>query len=811
MRILYCNKYNFPFSGTESYLFEVMDLMRVRGHEAALFSAADPRGEPTPYDRHFVPLTDFKSENKSMLERVRLAANAIYSSQARTRLRAMIADFRPDVAHVRNIYHHLSPSILWELKAHGIPVLYHVNDFKIVCPSYNLVSNGHACERCRGGKFWHVVSEGCYQKPRGAAWILGAEAYLHKWLRTYQKCVDCFMAPSQFVKDKLVENGWDSTKIVVLPHFQKVPPQPAEAGPGAPILYFGRLSSEKGVSDLLRAMLRLPNVKLNIAGDGPQRAELMNLAEKLGLKNVEFIGHLGGTDLDRLIGAASLTVLPSLAYETFGKSILESYAWSRPVVASDLGSRRELVQDGRTGLLFPPGDLASLTNAIASLANDPKKTAEMGAAGRQLVRDRYSASSHYQALTKLYDQMRPNAIGNRPAPLGAKGLRVAFVGGRGVISKYSGIETCYEEAGKHLASMGHEITVYCRTHFTPPQKEFNGMRLIRLPTVRSKHLETAVHTFLSTSHALFQDYDVIHYQAIGPALFSFIPRMFGIKTIVTVQGEDWRRKKWGKIASGILRLGAHAAARFPNATIVVSETLQQNYRARYEAETLLVPNGTRIRERNGASRLAKHRLEPGNYILYMGRFSPEKNCHMLVHAYESLKTSVDLVLAGGSAYPDAYTQELRRHTTPRIHWLPWVAGAELDHLLTNAMLFVLPSDLEGLSLALLDAMGAGVCVLASDIPENREVVEGVGFTFKNGDAVDLERMLKSLIEDGSARRAAARRAQERIRERYLWPGIARQIDDVYQSVMAGDGGHRSPMTTSRKKSAASAHDRKDAA
>src|SRR5881396_4115524 len=192
MRILYCNKYSFPFSGTEVYLFELMDLMRSGGHEVALFSMSDPRGPSTAYDRHFVSHIDFKRPKWGLISNARLAAHAIYSREARRRLRGMIAEFRPDVAHVRNIYHHLSPSIFWELKARRVPVVYHLNDFKLVCPSYNLVSHGQACERCHGGQFRHVVTEGCYQGPRGSSLLLAAEAYLHKWLHTYEKCVDRF-------------------------------------------------------------------------------------------------------------------------------------------------------------------------------------------------------------------------------------------------------------------------------------------------------------------------------------------------------------------------------------------------------------------------------------------------------------------------------------------------------------------------------------------------------------------------------------------------------------------------------------------
>ncbi len=785
MRILYCNKYNFRFSGTEAYLFDVMDLMREYGHEGALFSMADPRGEKAPHDQHFVPEISFKNPDSGPLQRVRLAAHAIYSLQARRRLRAMIAEFRPDVAHVRNIYHHLSPSILWELKAQGIPVLYHLNDFKLLCPSYNLVSHGQACERCHGGRFWHVVSEGCYAGPRGSAWVLGAEAYVHKWLRTYEKCVDLFLAPSQFVKDKLTANGWDANKIQVLPHFQQIPVMPPEPAVDAPILYFGRLSPEKGVTDLLRAMLLIPQVRLQIAGEGPQRPELDRLAQRLGLRNVEFLGYLRAAELEQRIAAAKFTVLPSRAYETFGKSIVESFAWGRTVVASDLGSRRELVEHNRTGLLFPTGDAGQMAKAISFLAEHPEKAAAMGQAGRELVRERFQRSSHYVALTQIYEQLggnttRPNRTQARR--VSSPKLRVAFIGGRGVISKYSGIETYYEEAGALLAEMGHEITAYCRSHFTPSLNDFNGMRLVRLPAIRTKHLETLAHTALSTAHALFHNYDIVHYHALGPALFSWIPRLAGKKTVVTIQGQDWRRKKWGRTAAAVLRAGEWAALRLPNATMVVSQTLQQQYRELHGIETIYVPNGARIR-RPTPTRVAKWGLGSDGYILYLGRFSPEKNCHLLVDAFEKIETHAKLVLAGGASPSDAYAQRLRGRASDRIRFLNWVSGDDLDDLLVNAMLFVLPSDLEGLSLALLDAMGAGVCVLASNVPENREVVEGAGFTFEQGNVSDLERMLRLLMADAPLRKAAGQKAQAKVRDRYLWPQIARQLDQAYRGLV----------------------------
>ncbi len=803
---------------------------------------ADPRGEPTPHDRHFVPHIEFRNQ-KGWFHQAKLAARAVYSAEARKRIGAMIAEFRPDVAHVRNIYHHLSPSILWELRARKVPILYHLNDFKLLCPSYNLVSEGQACENCRNGHFRHVVNSRCYP-GRGARIALAGEAYVHKWLGTYRRCVDCFLAPSQFVRNKFAEHRWDVTKFEVLPHFQEIKPVEPVAGQNAPMLYFGRLSREKGVDDLLHAMRRLPHLRLVVAGDGPEREALESLATELKLTNVKFLGQIGRAELDRTIAGCRFTVLPSHAYETLGKTILESYALGRAVLASDMGSRRELVHPGRTGLLYRTGNVEELASAIDFLSARPELAEVMGRRGRELIREQYTPEAHYQALVGLYERLAAQRKGSptplpprptsrklfpptldQPSPLAGappfeivrirtrlefdssaeagKGvptkteepgprLHVAFIGGRGLVSKYSGIETYYEEVGRRLAGMGHEVTAYCRTYFTPAMRQHNGMRIVRLPTIRSKHLETLVHTFLSTIHVLSQPCDIVHYHALGPALFSFIPRLFGKKTVVTVQGLDWQRKKWGRAASAVLQLGERAAVSLPNHTMVVSQVLQKYYRDRYQAETMYVPNGGVLRERRSPQRILDWGLEPGKYILFLGRFSPEKGCHLLVEAFEHLDADVKLVMAGASSYCDEYSRQLRTHAGQRIKMLDWVSGRALDELLTNAMLFVLPSDLEGLSLALLDAMGAGLCVLASDVPENREVVQDAGFTFKAGDVADLADRMRFLIANPAVREAAGREAKLRVLEKYQWRQIASGIERAYFDMM-GQEMNRVPL------------------
>jgi glycosyltransferase involved in cell wall biosynthesis len=731
-----------------------------------------------------------------------MAAHAVYSPSARRAMRSCVADFSPDLAHIRGIYHHLSPSILWELKRQGIPVLYHLNDFKILCPTYNFVADGRACELCSHGDFHHAATTGCYSGPRSSAVVLAVEAYLHKWLRTYERCVDMFMAPSEFVRNKLIDGGLPAQRIEVLPHFQTLPGDENLASDEGYLLYFGRLSPEKGIYELLRAMVRLPHVPLVIAGDGPERSRLEAMARELKLNQVLFAGMVHGEKLQKLIAGCSFSVFPSHAYETLGKSILESYAWGRPVIASDLGSRRELVEHGVTGLLYTDGHREQLAHSIGFLFDRPDLIAKMGAAARRRVKENHDPEQHMEKLLELYCRLTfTKKFLSFPiapeSPRPRRSVRVAFVGGRGVVSKYSGIESYYEQASHELARLGHEVTVYCRTYFTPPMKTHNGMRVRRLPTIRSKHLETLVHTLLSTAHAMISDYDVVHYHCLGPALFSFLPRLAGKKTVVTVQGLDWQRGKWGRIAARVLRWGEAAAVSLPDATMVVSRTLQQYYRQQYDRDTIYVPNGATSAPRRMTRQLTEWGLLPNNYVLFLGRLSPEKNCHLLIKAFENLQTDMKLVLAGGSSHSDSYVRSLRRHESDQIRFLPWVSGNNLEELLGNAALFVLPSELEGLSLALLDAMAAGVCVLTSDIPENNEVVEGAGFTFRRGDLADFERMLDLLVRNPELRRRSANLARERIQGQYLWPEIARSIEKAYYDVLGWSPNDLVPVEQTR--------------
>ena len=217
--------------------------------------------------------------------------------------------------------------------------------------------------------------------------------------------MDLFLAPSEFVRNKLIASGFPAQRIEVLPHFQALPGKEDIAIDEGYLLYFGRLSPEKGVDELLRAMVQLPHIPIVIAGDGPERPRLESLAKELNLNQVLFAGMVHGDELQKLIAGCSFSVFPSHAYETLGKSILESYAWGRPVIASDLGSRRELVQHGVTGLLYPDGDREQLAHSIGFLFDRPDLIQKMGAAARSRVKANHDPDQHMEKLLGLYSRL----------------------------------------------------------------------------------------------------------------------------------------------------------------------------------------------------------------------------------------------------------------------------------------------------------------------------------------------------------------------------------------------------------------------
>ncbi len=373
----------------------------------------------------------------------------------------------------------------------------------------------------------------------------------------------------------------------------------------------------------------------------------------------------------------------------------------------------------------------------------------------------------------------------KPDPYRKRACRLAFIGGRGVGNSYSGIETFYEEVGSRLVNRGHDVTAYCRSHFTAPASNYRGIHVVRLPSIRSKHLDSFVHSFLATAHATAQNFDLIHYHAIGPSVFALPARLASHKTVVTVHAQDWARPKWKAFARSCLRAAEWASVTFPHRTIAVSHTLGNYLRTKHGAAVSVIPNGVTIRPPPRPGMLRRLGLTPHTYVLFAGRLSEEKRVHLLIEAFcRTAAPDSQLVIAGGASHQPAYELQLHRKADRRVRFLGWVDPDTLGELYSNCALFVLPSILEGFSVALLEAMSYAAPVLVSDIPANLEVIGNTGFSFSHDDLADLTDQLSRLLAQPRARQRAGIRARQRIADYFTWDVVTTQIEAVYAALCA---------------------------
>ena len=389
-------------------------------------------------------------------------------------------------------------------------------------------------------------------------------------------------------------------------------------------------------------------------------------------------------------------------------------------------------------------------------------------------------------------------------------MKIAMIGQKGIPATYGGIERHVEVIAIRLVERGHEVHVYSRYHYTHHTGNYRGVQVHRYPSVNTKHLDAISHCFLCTGHVLAQGYDLVHYHALGPSIFSNLPRIRGAKSVVTVHGLDWERGKWGKFATWFLRLCERPAVQFPHRTIVVSKTLKDYFDSKYKAETAMIPNGANPGIHRPPNKIKKFGLDRHPYILFVGRLVPEKGCHYLLEAFTRIKTDMHLVMAGGSSFSDGYVDSLMRirGNDERIHMLGYVYGDLLDELWTNAYMVAQPSILEGLSISLIEAISHGKCVLVSDIPENMEVVQDCAVSFKTKDVDDLEAQLRTLIANPGRVEAVARTCKAHAEEHYSWNRIVEATEAVYLDLFAGTSPGGETVPTEAQPSLALVKDRR---
>jgi len=368
-------------------------------------------------------------------------------------------------------------------------------------------------------------------------------------------------------------------------------------------------------------------------------------------------------------------------------------------------------------------------------------------------------------------------------------IKIAIIGSRGFPGFNAGVEKSLEEICPRLAERGHEVTLYCSSKVATTETYYKNIRLKRMPAIPTKHLETLSRTVFSAWDALFSQFDIVHYHSIGPALMSWISRLSpSSKTVVTVHGLDWQRAKWGFVARTSLRIGEQSAILFPHRTIVVSKHLKRYYKSQYKKDVTYIPNGVTVCKPLPENLIKeKWGLATGEYVFFVSRLVPEKECHTLIRAFLKVKTNKKLVIAGASWHSNEYVADLHKLAAEdsRIIFTGWAEGDLLNELYANAYLYCLPSTIEGLSLALLEAMSFGLCPLVSDIPENTDVVQDNGVAFKTGNVLDLTLKLQELVDHPQTVKCLGAAAKKSVLAEYSWDKNCDDLEQTYRELLSG--------------------------
>lgn len=375
------------------------------------------------------------------------------------------------------------------------------------------------------------------------------------------------------------------------------------------------------------------------------------------------------------------------------------------------------------------------------------------------------------------------------------GLRVAMIGHKRIPSREGGVEVVVDELSVRMAKLGHHVEAYNRfghhvsgkkydeEYGWKGRKFYKGVRIYIVPTFRRSSLNAIVYTFFATIMALFHHYDVIHYHAEGPCAMLWLPHFLKRKVVVTIHGLDWQRAKWGNFASFVIKFGERMAAKYADDVIVLSDNVKRYFADVYQREVTYIPNGINRPKPQGAAVIEeKYGLKKDGYFLFLARIVPEKGLHYLIEAFSELETDKKLVIAGGSSQAMDYMERIHRMAAEdeRILMTDFVQGQVLEELYANAYAFVLPSDVEGMALTLLEAMSYGACCLVSDIRENTEVVEDKALTFRKGDVKDLRRQLAWMLTHPDEVRCMGEESVDYICGKYDWDDVTRRTIAVYE-------------------------------
>lgn len=402
MKILAINKYYWKKGGSESVYFEESQLLMDNGHTVVPFSMKSPKNIDTPYSKYFVEEVDYNKNG--IMNRISSAGKVIFSLDARAKIKSLLSEESFDIAHFHIFQHQISPSVFSPLRKKGIPIILTLHDLKPICPSYKNYVHGHVCEACIKRKFYNCLINKCTKGSILGSLVNTAEMYFHYAMGYYQN-VDRYIAVSKFYKNKMIESGFPSRQIAYLPNYINTEEFYQGATNANYILYFGRLSDEKGICTYLDAANINKDIPHVIVGTGPLEQALRKQTVIYGLANVKFLGYKSGDELKKLLAESTCVVVPSEWYENCPMTILEAFASSRPVIGSNIGGIPELIDHETDGFIFEPGNADALSRNIRWVWNNKSKAREMGMEGYEKVRGRFNPKKHYEGLIDIYKKL----------------------------------------------------------------------------------------------------------------------------------------------------------------------------------------------------------------------------------------------------------------------------------------------------------------------------------------------------------------------------------------------------------------------
>ena len=363
-------------------------------------------------------------------------------------------------------------------------------------------------------------------------------------------------------------------------------------------------------------------------------------------------------------------------------------------------------------------------------------------------------------------------------------LRIAMMGSRGIPASYSGFETCVEQLSVRLVARGHQVTVYCRAHhITWPEKTYKGVRLVKLPTIASKHLDTIVHTAISMVHGLFHRYDIVYICGVGNGPLSGIPRLTGTPTAINVDGADWERDKWGGFAKRYLQLSERLSTWFASCIVSDSHVVERYYQDKFHQPSIFLPYGSDVPHLPPGETLKKLGLAPDRYILWVGRLVPENNAHDVIAAYQQLggpATGLQLCLVGDAPYSSDYKADLKEKAGPGVVFAGYVFGDGYHELGSNARIYAFASGVGGTHPALLEAMAFGNCVIVNDMAANMETVGDAALPYSGTKgASDLARVMGQALSNPALVAEYRKRAAHRASTVYSWDAVTHQYEALF--------------------------------